>query len=145
MGNENEIQANEIEMTDEEIAVLANQKIREQDKEIAKLKKELNKMKLFSTVEPDEEPVLTRDECLKIIFDSNTSQYDYADAVCKLVECDREAGKPNPLGQEGDKVYDFLKDVLDRCDGDKDSFISIYQSRVQDDSQAIAAAYKARK
>lgn len=140
-----ENQEKEIEMTDEEIAELANKEIRARDEEIAKLKKALNKAKLYSQAPEEEEVSLTKKECLDIISNPHSLNYDYAEAVCRLVDIELADGNPNPLGQDGDDVYNFFKDVIDECDGDKDRFTALYQLKLAPDDAQIAAAYKRRQ
>lgn len=131
-------------LTDIEIAELANKKLREKEEEINRLKKELAKEKLLSTAPDEEEETLSKEECLKRINDDHVSNYDYAEAVCGLVDIAREEGQPNPLGRDGDKVYDFFKDVLEECDGDKNRFPSVYQARIGNDDPSVAMAYNRR-
>lgn len=142
---ENEPKNLEEELEDVEIAELANKEIRSKDAEIAKLKKDLAKAKLYSTVEEDEEEPLTREECIKRLGDSRISNYDYAEAVVGLVDLELSEGRPNPLGKNGDEVYTFFKDVLEECGDDKSRFPSIYQARLGADDPSTAMAYKKRK
>lgn len=140
-----ENQEKEVEMTDEEIAELANKEIRARDEEIAKLKKALNKAKLYSQAPEEEEVSLTKKECLEVISNPHSLNYDYAEAVCRLVDIELADGNPNPLGQDGEDVYKFFKDVIDECDGDKDRFTALYQLKLAPDDAQIAAAYKRRQ
>ena len=133
------------EMEEVEIAELANKEIRSKDAEIAKLKRDLAKAKLYSTAEEDEEEPLTREECVKRLGDSRISNYDYAEAVVGLVDLELAEGRPNPLGKNGDEVYAFFKDVLEECGDDKSRFTSIYQARLGADDPSTAMAYKKRK
>lgn len=132
------------ELTDVEIAELANKELRKRDEEISKLKKDLAKAKLYSEAEEEEESVLTREECIKRISDSHTTNYDYAEAVVCLVDDELSNGNPNPLGKDGEAVYNFFKDVIEECDGDKSRFPSIYQARLGSDDPSVAMAYKKR-
>ena len=116
------------DLSELEIAELANREIRKKDEEIAKLKKDLAKAKLLSQAEEEEEEPLSREECLKRLSDTRTTNYDYAEAVIGLVDAELAEGKPNPLGKNGKEVYDFFKDVIEECDGDKARFTSIYQA-----------------
>lgn len=141
---ENEEQKTEDELSDIELAELANKKLREKDVEIAKLKKDLAKEKLLSSGEEEEKPTLTREECIKRISGSNTCNYDYAEAVVALTEIELAEGNPNPLGQDGEDVYKFFKDVIEACDGDKSRFTSIYQASLEADPKEIAMAFKKR-
>ena len=144
MGQELE-KENQEELEDVEIADLANKEIRSRDAEIAKLKKDLAKAKLYSTAEEEEEEPLTREECIKRLGDSRISNYDYAEAVVGLVDCELSEGRPNPLGKNGEEVYTFFKDVLEECGDDKSRFTSIYQARLGADDPSTAMAYKKRK
>lgn len=136
---------NQEELEDVEIAELANKEIRSKDAEIAKLKKDLAKAKLYSTAEEEEEEPLTREECIKRLGDSRISNYDYAEAVVGLVDSELSEGRPNPLGKNGEEVYTFFKDVLEECGDDKSRFTSIYQARLGADDPSTAMAYKKRK
>ena len=142
---EKENQEEQEEMEDVEIAELANRELRSKNEEIAKLKKDLAKAKLYSTAEEEEEEPLTREECIKRLGDSRISNYDYAEAVVGLVDCELSEGRPNPLGKNGDEVYAFFKDVLEECGDDKSRFTSIYQARLGADDASTAMAYKKRK
>ena len=145
MNDENDVQQTAEELTDIEIGELANKEIRKRDSEIAQLKKELAKAKLYTVATEEKEAVMTKEDCLKVIGDNHTTNYDYANAVVEL--CDREAelGNPNPLGPDGEKIKKFFADVIEECDGDKSLFPSIYQARLGADEPAIAMAYKKRK
>lgn len=135
---------NQVELNDVEIAELANNEIKQRDKEIADLKKQLAKAKLYQQVDDVVEEVPTKEDCLKVIADGRTTNYDYALAVCNLVDACRSEGEQNPLGDDGDEVYDFLRDVIDACDGDKKKFTSIYQAKIGPDDAKVAAAYNKR-
>lgn len=145
MANEIEKNEEQTELSDLEIAELANKEIKARDKEIADLKKELAKAKLLSDGEDETAEVMSKEECIKRISDSGTTNYDYAEAVVNLVDREVEEGRPNPLGTNGDKVYEFFKEVLDECEGDKAMFTSIYQSRLAPDDKSVAMAYNKRK
>lgn len=132
------------ELSDVEIAELANKELRKREEEIAKLKKDLAKAKLYSEASEDEDEPLAREECIKRISDSRTTNYDYAEAVIGLVDHELAEGNPNPLGKDGEAVYNFFKDVIEECDGDKSRFTSIYQARLGADDPSIAMAYKKR-
>lgn len=135
----------EEELTDIEIAELANQKIKEKDKEIEKLKKDLAKQKLLTVVDEEEEEPMSREECLKRLSASNTTNYEYAEAVVGLVDLELADGKPNPLGRNGQQVYDFFKECLEDCNGEPSRFTSVYQSKIGNDEPSIAMAYRNRK
>ena len=146
MENEKEIQKTAENMTDIEVGELAAKELQKRDTEIASLKKQLAIAKLYSKPEEGEEDaIMSKEYCLKVIGDSNTCNYDYANAVCELCDREAEAGKPNPLGENGKQVYDFFKNVIEECDGDKDLFTSIYNSRLAPDDPSVALAYKKSK
>lgn len=145
MPTEQEIEQTAENMSDIEIAQLANQEIRKRDEEIAKLRKDLAKSKLYYNADDEEQEHLTREECISRLADNGTTNYDYAEAVIGLVEAELEAGRPNPLGKRGDDVYNFLKDCIEECGDDKSRFVSIYQSKIGADSADIALAYNRRK
>ena len=146
MENEKEIQKTAENMTDIEVGELAAKELQKRDTEIASLKKQLAIAKLYSKPEEGEEDaIMSKEDCLKVIGDSNTCNYDYANAVCELCDREAEAGKPNPLGENGKQVYDFFKNVIEECDGDKDLFTSIYNSRLAPDDPSVALAYKKSK
>lgn len=135
---------NEEELNDTEIAELANKEIRKRDNEIAKLKKELAKAKLLSVAEEEEEKPISREDCIKILSDNRTTNYDYAEAVCGLVDAELAEGRPNPLGSNGKEVYDFFKECLEECDDDKSRFPAVYQAKIGADDPQVAMAYKKR-
>lgn len=143
--NDNEIVEKEEELSDEEIAELANKELRKKEEEIAKLRKDLAKAKLLSTAEDEEEDPLSREECIKRISDTRTTNYDYAEAVIGLVDNELSKGNPNPLGKDGDEVYEFFKNCIEECGDDKSRFTSIYQARLGADDKSIAMAYNKRK
>lgn len=132
------------ELSDIEIAELANKKLKEKDAEIAQLKKDLAKEKLLSTAPEDDDELMSKEECIKVITDSRTSNYDYAVAVLDLVDNELSDGKPNPLGKNGEDVYNFLKDTVEECDGDKSRFTSIYQAKLGADDPSVAMAFRKR-
>lgn len=146
MADEKEIQKTAEDMTDIEVGELAAKELQKRDSEIASLKKQLAIAKLYSKPEEGgEDATMSKEDCLKVIGDSNTCNYDYANAVCELCDREAEAGKPNPLGENGKQVYDFFKNVIEECDGDKDLFTSIYNSRLAPDDPSVALAYKKSK
>lgn len=132
------------ELSDIEIAELANKKLKEKDAEIAQLKKDLAKEKLLSNAPEDDDELMSKEECIKVITDSRTSNYDYAVAVLDLVDNELSDGKPNPLGKNGEDVYNFLKDTVEECDGDKSRFTSIYQAKLGADDPSVAMAFRKR-
>lgn len=141
---ENENNEQEQEMDDIELAELANQELRKKEAEIAKLKKDLAKAKLYSEAEDEEEETLSREECIRRLSDGRTTNYDYAEAVVNLVDLELAEGHANPLGKNGKEVYDFFKDCIEECGDDKSRFTSIYQSKLGADDPQIALAYKNR-
>lgn len=130
------------EMSDVEIAELANKEIKLRDAKIAELNKELAKAKLYQEAPEPDEGKMTREECIKVIGDASSSNYDYAGAVVNLVEIEEAEGRPNPLGDEGKEVYQFFKNVLSACDGDKSAFTSVYQSKLKEDDREVTLAYQ---
>lgn len=138
-------EGNPPDVTDEEIAVIANKELRKKDKEIAQLKKEINQLKLLSTAEESEEPELSREDCIKILNDSHTCNYDYAKAVVALSKLETSEGRPNPLGEEGNEVCDFFEGIIKACDGDKSKFVSLYQANIGPDDPKVSAKSVGRK
>lgn len=135
-----------VDISDDEIAVLANKEIRKRDNEINELKKELAKLKLYSDAEENQESDdLSIEQYKKILSDGNASNYDIALAVTKIARHEVENGRSNPLGKDGGKVCDFFDDVIDECAGDKSRFISIYQAKIGADDKKTAMAYNKRK
>lgn len=140
--NENKEQS--LEMDDIELAELANKELRKKEEEIAKLKKDLAKAKLYSEAKEDEEETLSREECISRLSDGRITNYDYAEAVVNLVDLELAAGHENPLGKNGEEVYDFFKECIDECGDDKSRFTAVYQSKLGADDPKIALAYKNR-
>lgn len=145
MEKEIETNVDQNELSDLEIAELANKEIKERDKEIAKLKKDLAKAKLLSNGEDETPETMSRDECMKVLSDNGTCDYDYFKAVIDLCDNELSNGRPHPLGRDGEAVYTFLKEVLEECGDDKSLCNSIYQSRLAPDDKSIAMAYNKRK
>lgn len=141
---ENQQQEQEEELSELEIAELANKELKERDAEIAKLKKQLAQAKLYSTVDGEEEESMSREECIKVLADDRTTNYDYAQAVVDLVDIELAAGHSNPLGEDGQDVYDFFKGCIEECGDDKSRFTSIYQSRLGADDKSVAMAFNKR-
>ena len=141
---ENEEKQQQEEMDDIELAELANKELRKKEEEIAKLKKDLAKAKLYSEAEEEEEETLSREECISRLSDVRTTNYDYAEAVVNLVDLELAAGHENPLGKNGQEVYDFFKECIDECSDDKSRFTAVYQSKLGADDPKIALAYKNR-
>ena len=132
------------EMDDIELAELANRELRKKEEEIAKLKKDLAKAKLYSEAEEEEEETLSREECVSRLSDVRTTNYDCIEAVVNLVDLEFAEGRENPLGKNGQEIYDFLKDCIDECGDDKSRFTAVYQSKLGADDPTIALAYKNR-
>ena len=136
----------EQELTDVELAELANKELRKRDEEIAKLKKELAVSKLYSkgTEEDETEPVKTREENYKILTDPNVYDYDRIEALCNLSDIQIAETGHSAFGENAEEVTKFLRDCLDACDGDKSKFISVYQSRISADPPEVAFAWNKR-
>ena len=132
-------------LSEVEIAELANKELRKRDEEIAQLKRDLAREKLYSQAEEDERETPSKEDCLKVIESNKTSNYDYAQAVIDLVDIELSEGRPNPLGKNGEAVYNFFKDVIEECEGDKTRFPSIYQARLGEDDPSIKMAYNKRR
>ena len=141
---EKEVKEQADKLSEIEIAELANKELRKKEEEIAKLKRDLARAKLYSEAEEEENETLTREECIRRISDNRTTNYDYAEAVIGLVDDELSKGNQNPLGKDGNAVYNFFKDVIEECDGDKSRFPSIYQARLGADDPSVAMAYKKR-
>ena len=56
-----------------EIAELANKELKKKEQEIADLKKQLAKEKLYSQAEEEEREIPTREDCLKVIGSNKTN------------------------------------------------------------------------
>lgn len=132
-------QEQNVEMDDMEIAELAKRELDKRNEEIRKLKKELAQAKLLSEPKEEEEPSLTKDDCMKVLFNGNTCNYDFAVAVCNLVDIERDEGNPNPLGKRGDEVYNFFEECIDACNGDKSKFPAVYQAKIGNDDAPVIA------
>ena len=143
-----EIKKPEENLSDEEIAELANAEIRKKNEEIAKLKKDLAKAKLYSEATEESEELLLSEEYKKALSDNTNTNYDVAYNAVKLCEAYEKEGNTSPydavfkLGEESEDVYTFLKNAVDACDGDKSQFVSIYQSMLAPDDPKIAAVYR---
>lgn len=139
MGNEeNKIENQEQQQESEiEIAELARAELDKKDREIKNLKRELAKQKLYSEQEDEQQPERTKDDCINAIFNPNICNYDYAVAVLDLVDIEVKAGRKNPLGKNGQQVYDFLDDCVASCEGDKSKFTAIYQAKIGKDDLPI--------
>ena len=131
------------ELSDEEVAEIASKEISKRDKKIKELEKQVAISKMYSTPEEEQNPV-TMEDCLKTLNNENSCNYDYAEAIVNAIDIEASKGVENPFGDEGLKVRDFLKDVIDTCDGDKSKFVSVYQSKIGADDKNVAAAYNAK-
>lgn len=145
MEDEREDIVEEEELDDIEIAEVANEEIRKRDKEIADLKKKfaLEKMRKGNE-EEEEEKVMTKKECLDIISNPNSLNYDYAQATVNLHDMEVANGNVSPLGKKGKEVRDFLSNCIEECNGDKSKFTHIYQSNLKPDDPKVTAAYNSR-
>ena len=133
------------ELSDLEIAELANKELRKRDAEISKLKKDLAQLKLLSTADTDEEvPDMSVEDARKVLFDSRSTNYDIMKAVSVIAENEVNEGRPNPLGKDGEEVKQFIDDCLEECGDDKSRFTQIYQAAIGNDPPEIAAAWKKR-
>lgn len=136
------------DLTDIEIAELANIELKKKETEIAKLKKDLAKAKLYSDATEEEEELLASKEYRAKLGDNTLSNYDVAQNAVKLCDALKNEGDTNAyntvfcLGEDSESVYTFLKDCVDACDDDKSQFTSIYQSALSPDDAKIAAAYR---
>lgn len=128
--------------SDMTIAEEAAKLISEKDKRIKELETEMARAKLYRTVDTEEEPVPTREDYLKVLSASDTTNYDYAEAVIGLRQLELLEGRPDPLGEDGEDVAAFLQGILEDCNGDKTAFPALYGARLGQDLPADAAAYK---
>lgn len=131
-------------LTDIEIAELANEELLKRGKEIQRLNKEIAKLKLYSEAPEEEEPNLSRDECLKVLADTNATNYDICKAAVSLHDISEADGEQSPLGKDGKAVRDFLSECLEACGDDKSRFPSVYQAMIGDDPKEIQAGFNAR-
>lgn len=136
-----EEQQKNIENDDLSMAELANKELNAKDEEIAKLKKQLAKSKLYSTATEEEDEPMSKEEAIKVITSGKASNYDFAEATCAIVDRELEEGNPNPLGENGDEIRDFLGKCIEECDGNKSRFTAIYQARIGKDDNKSAMAY----
>lgn len=135
-------QQQENPQTEMTIAEEAAKIIAEKDKKIRQLETEAARNRLYRTVDNEEEPVPTREDYLKTLGASDTTNYDYAVATIGLRELELAEGRPDPLGEDGEDVAAFLKNVIEDCNGDKTAFPALYVARLGQDLPADAAAYK---
>lgn len=140
-----EQQQQNTDLSDLEIAELANKELKTKDKEIAELKRQLAQAKLYQKGEEEERVRPSKEDCMKILTNPRTCQYDYAQATIDLCDIEEEQGRPNPLGKNGEAVKEFFQDCIDECDGDKSRFVSVYQARIGKDTPTDSLAYKGRK
>lgn len=132
------------ELEDIEIAELANKQLKEKDKEIAKLKKDLAKQKLLSNAEEEEEELMSREDCTKTLLGNTSTSYDIFCAAIGLYENEEKEGVPHSFGPDAERVYEFMKECVEDCDGDKNRFHAVYQSKIGPDDASIAMAYRNR-
>lgn len=138
-------QEQEEELSDIEIAELANKEIKARDAEIAKLKKDLAKAKLLSQDEGDEPQIMSKEDCFKILGSDNECAYDVARAVVDLYDNCIEEGNENPMVVEyGQEVRDFFEDCLNECGDNKSKFIAVYQAKLGEDDPQVAIARRRR-
>lgn len=142
---ETTVDENGQDLNDIEIAELANNELKKKEAEIAKLKRDLAKEKLFSVAPNEEDEVVTREDCIRKLGDNHISNYDYAKTIVDFANLEESEGRPNPLGSDGEKVCDFLKDVIEECNDDKSRFCSVYQSKIGNDNPQSAMGYKNRR
>lgn len=129
-------------LSEVEIAELAQREISERDAKIKQLTKDLARAKLYTTVDDEPEEVMSSEDCKKVIAASDSTNYDYWAAVLQLCGNEISAGKPHPLGENGEDIVAFVKGVIEECDGDKTAFTSLYQARLGKDRPEDTAAYK---
>lgn len=135
----------EQELTDIEIAELANKELKNKEAEIVKLKKELAKQKLYSKYdEEDDTPKLTKEQNLELINNPNVCDYDRMEAFCNLSDIEIEEKGVSSFGPQAEEITSFIRGCLEDCEGDKSKFHSIYQARIGNDSPEIAFAYSKR-
>lgn len=146
MGAEQEqkkIEETAANLSEVEIAELANKELKRKDEEISKLKKELAVSKLYSTAEDDGAPVrMSEEECLKIINNPNSNNYDYANAVIDLYEAQAKDGEEDIWGEGTKTVVDFLRQTVEACNGNKEAFDSVYQSKLLPDDKEVTMIYQ---
>ena len=130
------------QQSDMTIAEEAAKIIAEKDKRIRELETEAARSKLYRTVDDEEEPAPTREDYLKVLSASDTTNYDYAEAVIGLRGLELSEGRPDPLGEDGEDVAAFLQSIIEDCNGDKTAFPALYGARLGQDLPADAAAYK---
>lgn len=141
--NKEEVTQIDEDIDDVEIAELANKEITKRDKEIARLNKELAKAKLTYIADDDDEaPEITEKDCLDVIYNKNTCDYDYLKAAVDLYDLETKKGKPHCMGKDADVVAEMFRQVIEACDGDKSRAPAVYQSRVKKDDPEVALAYK---
>lgn len=145
MNEENKTNEQEQELTDIEIAELANKELKNKEAEIAKLKKELAKQKLYSKYDEEEDtPKLTKEENWKIVNNPNVHDYDRMEALCNLSDIEIEEKGVSSFGPQAKEITEFIRSCLEDCNGDKSKFYSIYQARIGNDPPEIALAYSKR-
>lgn len=130
-------------LTDVEIAELANKELKQKEQEIAKLRKELAVSKLYSTTDEDSTSIrMSEEECLKVINNPNSCNYDYANAVIDLYDIQAKEGDEDIWGEGTKIVVDYLRQTVEGCNGNKEAFDSVYQSKLLPDDKEVAMAYQ---
>lgn len=135
----------DVEISDDELAILANKEIKKRDEEIRKLKLELNKAKLLSTAEDEKEEELSVKDCRTAMYDNHVNMYDYAKACVGIIEDAQSRGIQDAFGEDTENLRQFFSDVINACYGDKSKFIPFYQASLGPDDKQVSAAYGKRK
>lgn len=133
-------------LEDIDIAEQANKIIKDKDKEIYGLKKQIAQMKLLQdapeTVELPKER--SAEEAMKDIYNEHSSNYDIMKGVLDVIKANEREGKGNSdIGtpEEVEKFVNFLEEVFEACDGDKSSFNAYYQAMLSEDEPKDRQAY----
>ena len=142
--NEN-VETQEQELTDIEVAELANRKLKEKDKEIEKLKKDLAREKLLSGgSEEQEEEKVSLEDALKVIDSDSSCNYDIGKAFCDACDALVEKGREEEIDDCQRATYNFMKEVLEEVGDDKSRFTAVYQALLPNDEKSVSMAYRAR-
>lgn len=144
MGNEEANVQPEIEMTDEDIAIVAQREIQKAKEEAAKAKKELAMLKMLSNPEEDKAEPINVEECIKKINNPNSTNLEYWEGVVGFVEYETERTGVSPL-EHSEEIIPFAKKCIEAANGDNKAFISMYGSELGADDQASRIAYNAWK
>ena len=149
MENENEVKKQEQEQPQEQddisIAERARKEIEARDEKIKKLTKQLAEKTLLTDRPEEEEGARTKEDCLKVIGNKMTSNYDYAQAVVDLHDIEVAEGRKSPLGENGEEVRNFFADCIEQCDGNKNKFCAIYQANIGEDEKQTSGGVVRRK